>query len=308
MAPKISAVIPVYQARECVAPLCDRLMKALSSIDPGYEIILVDDRSTDGSWEELRAAAGRHPQVKVARLSRNFGQHQAITAGLSLSKGAWVCVMDCDLQHPPEAIPQMFAKAQEGHDIVYAKQTRYHTGFFKGLASGFYHWVIGLLANVSTRDLQGRFTLMSRKVADEFMKLQDYYRDYLVLLKWMGFDIASIEVEGHPRYRGKSAYTWRKLLAHAVDGIISQSNALLKFSTYTGFVSAFGAVVFAVWIVWNRLKHPAVPLGWSSLMATILFFGGVILISLGIIGIYIEKIFFQTKQRPIFIIDQQKNF
>jgi dolichol-phosphate mannosyltransferase len=304
--PYLSIVIPVYQAKECIAPLYKRLVHVLETMAVTYEIILVDDRSTDGSWEAV-AACAKDPRVKAVRLSRNFGQHKTITAGLSLARGEWTLVSDCDLQEDPENLPAFYQKAKEGYDIVYSTLLKTDAPLWRRATSWLYHRFIQGLTGFEGEMSVSSFSMLSQKARAAFLTLNDAHRHYLILLRSVGFRSTTLPVVRRARAAGVSSYTFSKLVQHAVDGIIAQSNILLRWSIQIGFLSAFVALVFLVRVVYVKILNPGVPVGWSSLMAALLFMGGLILISLGLIGIYIDKIFTQVKGRPLFIIDETIN-
>ncbi len=305
--PHISVVIPLYQAAAIVPVLCQRLTQILARIHPSYEIILIDDASSDGSWEALCTIAATDKKIKGARLSRNFGQHYAISAGLEFAQGDWIVVMDCDLQDAPEDIPALYAKAKSGVDIVYARQKKDHDVLWKGLGSRLYHGLIRKFTHVEEESGRSSFTLLSRKVVDAFLQVKDTHRHYLIILRWLGFRHGYVDVERHARYSGRTSYSPTKLVRLAVDGIIAQSDILLKASIYVGLISSALSMIYILKVAYGKYVHPDVPLGWSSLMATLLLMGGLILMSLGVLGIYIDRIFLQTKQRPLYIIESRVN-
>jgi len=305
--PLISVVVPLYNAEGCVAPLCQRLTGALHALTAAYEILLIDDRSVDGSWTKAREIAATDGRIKLVRLSRNFGQHHAITAGLSLARGTWVVVMDCDLQDAPEDIPALYAKALEGHDVVYAYQQKVYMSFPRKVFAGLYHLLILSFNRHDKEQLSGAFSLLSRKAVDAFLKVQDSQRHYLIILRWIGFKQIGIPLPRHPRLAGRSSYSLAKLFSLAVDGVIIQSTELLRWTVKFGLLIALGAGLFMARVIILKLLHPAIAFGWSSLMATLLFSTGILLANIGVLGIYLERVFIQTKNRPLFLIDEEVN-
>ncbi len=305
--PKLSVVIPVYQAKDCLHPLHERLTRSLNSLQKSYEIILVDDRSQDGSWEIVHALAQRDVHVKGVRLSRNFGQHAALTAGLGLASGQWVVVMDCDLQDAPEEIEKLYRKAEEGYDIVYASVTKEDPSWWRRLMSWFYHSLIQCLTGCEDGLSTGCFSVLSRKAVQAFLQYKEAHRHYLILIRCLGFRTARVPVSRYPRPHGESSYSFSKLFRLGVDGLIAQSDMLLRWSIHIGILSAVASFAFLGRIVYYKISRPGLPIGWSSLMATLLLLGGLILISLGILGVYINRIFYQIKDRPLFIIDETIN-
>jgi glycosyltransferase involved in cell wall biosynthesis len=303
--PELSVVIPVYGCAACLEDLTVRLERALGSITTKWEIVYVDDRSTDGAWPKLRELSTKHKAVKAYRLSRNFGQHAAITAGLAHSSGRWTVVMDCDLQEPPELIPRLYARAQQGFDIVLAKRIQRRQSLYRRLSSSIYFRLMTLFLGFESTGEYGTFSIVSRKVVDAFLNLKDMDRHYLLILFWLGFARDSIAFEHHARETGKSAYSLRRLIQVSVDGLFFQTTTLLKFIVYMGFALAAAGVLLAVYLIAIYLSlHPYPYPGWTSLAVLILTTGGFIVISTGVTGLYIGKIFQQVKDRPLYVIDE----
>lgn len=307
--PYISIVSPVYQAEGIVDELVKRITEEVSKFTQDYEIILVDDGSSDKSWKKIQENCETDQKVKGIKLSRNFGQHYAITAGLRESKGDYVVVMDCDLQDNPKYIYDLLNKLKEGFDIVYTvKKVRKH-GIIKNFFSSCFHKVNNWLVNdtrMSSYDKVGAFTLISRKVVEAFCEYNEFHRAYLPVLRLLGFSNAIIPVEHEKRYLGKTSYSFSKSITLALDGIVSHSNRLLFVSIYTGFVFALVGFISIIYIVIKSIKSGFQP-GWASTTVLIVFCTGLILISLGVIGVYIGKIFLQAKDRPLYIIDKKIN-
>jgi dolichol-phosphate mannosyltransferase len=299
---EISVVVPVYRAAECLDELHRRLTSALVSLGVEYEIILVDDGSGDASGEIIERIAAADPHVVALLLSRNFGQHPAITAGLAESRGRWVVVMDCDLQDPPEEIPRLYRKAVEGYDVVFARRIGRKDPLWKRITSAAWFRLFNALSESSADPAVGNFSVISRQVADEFLRISDVHRHYLIILRWLGFRQAFVDVEHAARFAGNSSYSLRKLMAHSLSGIASQSTNLLYVAIYVGFLFVGLSAVQIVYIVVQKLLYRIGVQGWASLMAVIWLVGGAILFSLGVLGIYLGKVFEQSKQRPLFIV------
>jgi dolichol-phosphate mannosyltransferase len=300
--PAFSVVVPVYQCAGCLEALCDRLEAVLSTLTGRYEIILVDDRSTDGSWEKIVALQPFHPALHAVRLSRNFGQHIAITAGLESARGDVVVVMDCDLQDPPEKIPELYARFLEGHDVVMARRiTRSHPGF-RVAFSRLYLRLFGNTSNERMDGSYGSFSLLSRKVVEAFLRFGERERHYLFILRWLGFRIGSIDYEHQQRLTGVSSYSLARLLRHALDGIFFQTTVFLRWIVGFGFLFAFCGATFALFLILRWFYEAPLP-GWTSLAVVMLLNTGAILTSLGMVGLYIGKIFDQIKARPLYIVD-----
>ena len=300
---EISVVVPVFKCAECLRHLYERLDRALSQIPGEHEIILVDDRSPDESWAILRHLANQDESVRVVRLSRNFGQHAAITAGIEFARGRWIVVMDCDLQDPPEEIPRLYARAREGADIVYARRTGRRGPWYRRAASRAYFRILNASVGTNFDPDYGNFTIISRKVRDTFLRFRDKDRHYLMILRWLGYEHASIDVAHADRYAGESAYTMRTLLRFAIDGLFFQSTTLLRWSTYVGFAASLGGVVLAGFFFINYFFENTYP-GWTSLAVLILVIGGLTITTMGVAGLYIGKIFTQVKDRPLYVVDE----
>jgi dolichol-phosphate mannosyltransferase len=299
---EISVVVPVFKCAECLRHLHERLQAALAQIPGEHEIILVDDRSPDESWSILRQLADEDESLRLIRLSRNFGQHAAITAGIEYARGQWIVVMDCDLQDPPEEIPRLYARAREGAEIVYARRTGRRGPWFRRTASRMYFRLLNASLGTDFDPDYGNFTIISRKVRDAFLRFRDKDRHYLMILRWLGYDHASIDVAHADRYAGESAYTLGTLLRFAMDGLFFQSTTLLRWSTYVGFVASLCGVLLAGFFVVNYFLENPYP-GWTSLAVLMLLIGGLTITTIGIAGLYIGKIFTQVKDRPLYVVD-----
>jgi polyisoprenyl-phosphate glycosyltransferase len=303
VAPTLSVVVPVYGCQPCMRHLHERLTNILHEIDESYEIVLVDDRAGDGSWQEIERLVAMDSLVRGILLSRNFGQHAAITAGLHYARGAWVVVMDCDLQDPPEVIPQLYAKALEGHDIVFARRSHKPTGFVRRMLGRLYFRGIRTFGESNIDGQYGSFSIVSRKTVNAFLTLQDQDRHYMMILTWLRFDTASVDYEPAPRYQGRSSYSLSRLLEHAFDGVFFQTTVLLRWIVYLGFCLAGVGGLLAAYLLLARIVGSVYP-GWTSIVTAIVVTGGFIILSTGIIGLYIGKVFDQTRARPVFVVDR----
>ena len=300
--PTLSVVVPVYGCAACLEILCSRLEAALETFTSRYEIILVDDRSPDHAWRAILELQETHPAVKGVRLSRNFGQQIAITAGLGAAKGEYVVVMDCDLQDPPERIPQMYEKLREGYDLVLARRAQRTHSALRLAAARIYFALLSRLTEERVDGSYGAFSLLSRKVVDAFLRFSERERHYLFILRWLGFNMGSIEYEHEERTIGQSSYTLRRLWRLAVDGIFFQATVLLRWIVTLGLAFAFLGLLLAVYFAYNYFAHGSIP-GFTSLAVLILICTGVILVSMGVIGLYVGKIFDQMKGRPLHVVD-----
>ena len=299
----LSVVVPVYRCMDCIGPLHDRLKLVLEKVPGSHEIVFVDDRSPDGAWSALEALAQSDPTVRAIRLSRNFGQHAAITAGLAECSGRQAVVMDCDLQDPPEEIPRLLEKAREGHDIVLARRLEKKHSAFRRVASRAFFAFLSAFNDVPVDGSFGSFSLIARPVIDAFLRFGDRDRHYLLILRWLGFQVGWIDYVHADRHAGRSSYSLRSLIAHALDGVFFQTTVLLRWIVYVGFAVAGAGALLAFYFVYMYFAHSVVP-GWTSLIVLILVIGGFIIASTGITGLYIGKIFEQVKARPLYVIDR----
>jgi polyisoprenyl-phosphate glycosyltransferase len=300
---EISVVVPVYGCRDSLRELHGRVTEAVRGITDAYEIVLVDDCDNLGSWEICAELAGRDAAVKAYRLSRNFGQHAAITAGLAQCTGRWAVVMDCDLQDPPESIPILYRKALEGNDVVLARRKDRRHSPFRRLAAWLYFKLMNAFSSTPIDGSFGSFSILSRKVVDAFLRFQDRERHYLFILRWIGFRSASIEYEHAARHSGSSSYDLGKLVSHALDGMFFQTTILLRWIVYLGFWVSCAGFLLAAYFVYMYFAHSVMP-GFTSLAVLILVIGGFIIMSTGVTGLYIGKVFEQVKGRPLYVIDK----
>jgi glycosyltransferase involved in cell wall biosynthesis len=300
--PLISIVVPVYKGEECLDELYRRLAAALGTFTQEFELILVEDCGGDGSWEKIKALAKQDPRVRGFRFSRNFGQHYGITAGLDQARGDWVVVMDCDLQDQPEDIPKLYRKAQEGYDVVLALRTDRKDSLFKRLSSYLFFKLFRYLSGLDYDADAGNFRIISRKVADSYRQMRENLRLFGGLVTWMGFPTASIEADHAERVAGKSSYTFGKLLQLAFETIIAYSDKPLRITVKLGLFISVTAFGFGIYFIVENVMDGQPVAGWSSLIVSLYFLGGVIISTLGIIGVYLGKVFDEVKRRPLYII------
>lgn len=301
---EISVVIPVYGCADCLHRLHERLVAVLEPLTD-FEIVFVDDRGRDGSWSILREIAEGDQRVRLVRLSRNFGQQAAITAGLSRSAGRWTVVMDCDLQDPPEVIPRLLEAARAGHDVVFARRvTRTHSPLRK-LGARAYFAFLRVVLGVSIDGGFGAFTMISPRARDALLSLSDADRHYVPMLLWIGFEQTAIDYEHGQRHAGASSYSLPALVKHALAGVMFQSTTILRWIIYGGIALALLGMAFAVFLVasyfWIDRYYP----GWTSLVVLILVTSGIVALSTGITGLYVGGIYRQVKARPLFLVDTE---
>ena len=300
--PHISIVSPVYRGEKMVAELVRRNVKSVTTITDDYEIILVNDASPDNSWEEIVKQCENNPKVKGINLSRNFGQHYAITAGLHYAKGDWVVVMDCDLQDKPEEIPNLYKKAQEGFDIVYARRVARKDKFFKRLSSTLFHCVYNWLSGLQTDKTVANYGIYKQCVIEEFNKMPERARSFPSLVTYLGFRDAAIDVEHAERAEGKSSYNLYKLFKLSFDVIVSNSNKPLRMAVGLGFGMAALSFLLALYNLIAKWIGIIQVEGFTTTIFSIWFVGGVMLFVMGILGLYMGKIFDQVKGRQLFVV------
>ena len=306
--PVLSVVSPVYRSEKLVVPLVERLTGVLAPLGVPYEIVLVEDRSPDNSWQEIRAAAERDPRVRGVRLSRNFGQHYAITAGLDHARGEWMVVMDCDLQDRPEEIPRLYSKALEGFEVVLARRENRADSAFKRMRSRFFYQVLGWLSGLRQDPAVANFGIYHRKVIDGVRSLRESIRYFPTLVLWVGFRRATLDVQHAARPEGDTSYSWSRLLRLALDIILAHSDRPLMLVSVVGLGISFLSVCLIAIYLYLYLKGAIVVLGFSSMIISISFFSGLIIFTLGVIGLYVGKIFEGVKARPSYIVDCETEF
>ena len=304
---KISVVSPVYRGEKMVSELVRRNVEALTSITDDYEIILVNDASPDNSWAAIEAECAKNPQVKGLNLSRNFGQHYAITAGLRYVSGDWVIVMDCDLQDRPEDIPALYAKAQEGYDIVFARRVVKHVGWWKRFSSVLFHAVIDWLSGTKSDPAIANFGIYCRKAIDEYNKIPQHARAFGQILDIVGFKRGYVDVEQDASARGESSYTLVKLLIHSFRIIITSTNKPLRMAVGLGFFMAALSFLLALYNVIAKLAGIIIIDGYTTTVFSIWFVGGLLLSVIGVLGLYIGAIFDQVKGHPLYVVKDKIN-
>ena len=300
----VSIVTPVYGCCASLPALYQRLERTLSSITDTFEIIMVNDASPDGAWDEIEKLARQDSRVKGINLSRNFGQHRAITAGLDYAEGDWVVVMDCDLQDQPEEILKLYNKAQEGYDVVFGRRHQRKDTSLKIWGSKLFHKILGYFTESKIDNSVANFSIVSSNVVRQLKKLREQNRMYPLFVNWLGFKRTDIDIEHAQREEGKSSYTFTKLVDLAIDAIVSQSNKPLKLAIKFGFIMALLSLIYAVWLILRYFIF-AIPVeGWTSVMVSIYFIAGLLFANMGVLGLYIGKTFDETKNRPLYIVER----
>lgn len=310
----ISVVVPAYNERDVLQLMYDRLTACASSWGEEYEIVLVDDGSSDDTLALAEAIAAADSRLKIVALSRNFGHQAAVTAGLGFSRGNLIAVIDADLQDPPEELPRFFAKCREGCDVVYGIRTRRKESLWKRFAYKSFYRLLAVLANIDIPLDSGDFCVMSRRAVDAMNALPERNRFIRGLRSWVGFRQTGLSYERHARASGEPKYTISSLVKLALDGITNFSSRPLRLIAVLGLLLALlataGAVMFLVQYIfdWTVLGHnPRQARGWSSLIVAVLFLAGAQLLSLGILGEYIGRLFEEIKGRPVFLVERTVN-
>lgn len=305
--PVLSVVVPVKNEEEAIAPFVERVRRSLEELDDpagqSFEIVFVDDGSTDSTLGQLRLANAADPRIRAVSLSRNFGKEAALSAGLDHARGEAVVPMDVDLQDPPEALVAMLRKWREGFEIVYGvRSDRGQDSLPKRLTADLYYRAHNRLSNDKIPEHAGDFRLLDRKVVDVIRAMPERNRFMKGLFAWAGFNQAAVTYERQPRKIGKSKFGYWQLWTFALDGITSASTLPLRVWSYVGGVIALFALVYAGFITVRTMMFGVDVPGYASLIVAVLFLGGLQLLSLGIIGEYIGRILTETKQRPLYVV------
>lgn len=310
MPPVLSIVAPAYNEERNLAEFLAALVPVLESIGESFEIVFVNDGSRDGTLGMLAAAASQDPRIKVVGLARNFGKDIALSAGLAHASGQAVIPIDCDLQHPVELIPAFVAKWREGYDMVLGVRSRRdEEGLLRRTASRAYYRVMRMMTSVEIPPNAGDFRLIDRKILDVINRMPERHRFMKGIFAWPGFKVASVEFQANVRAnQTRSSWSFFKLWRFALDGLFSFSTAPLKIWTYVGVLSALGAFVYLAITLVQKLAYGIDVPGYASLLSLLLFFNGLHMISNGIQGEYIARIFEEVKGRPLYVVGQTFGF
>ena len=304
---QLSIISPIYKGEKMLEELVSRIEASVETFTNDYEIILVNDCSPDNSWTKIKEICSRDKKVKGINLSRNFGQHYAITAGLAESTGEWVTVMDCDLQDRPEEIPNLYNKAQEGFDTVFAQRTERKDKFLKRLSSTLFNATFAFLTDQEQDKTVGNFGIYSRKVINAVLSMGDSVRWFPIMVKWVGFNIGYLPVEHSERAEGKSSYSLRRLLSVASDNMVAFSNKPLRLMLQFGFIVVVLSIIIALFYLIRYLSGGIEVDGFTTMVISMWLLGGIMIMLIGMTGIYIGKIFDKTKERPLYIIREKLN-
>ena len=301
----ISVVIPIFNEEKNIPLLFERLKTALQQTGQDFELIYVNDGSKDRSIHVIKDLAKAYPFVKYINFSRNFGHQIAVSAGLDMSKGTEVVIIDADGQDPPELIPAMYEKLKEGFEIVYARRkSRKGESALKLLTARWFYKTLARLTSIDIPMDTGDFRIIHRKIVDQINKMPEKQKFLRGQMAWVGFRQTFIEYDRDERLSGNTGYTFRKMFRFAMDGITSFSNFPLRVATISGFACAFIGFILIIYTLYSRYVLKDYEPGWSSLMITIIFIGGIQLIGIGIIGEYISRIYDNIRNRPLYIVDE----
>ena len=303
--PCLSVVVPIYNEEGVIDELHRRLTGVIRDLGVTYELVFVNDGSRDRSMPMLRELAATDPHVKVIDFARNFGHQIAITAGMDHAQGEAVVVIDADLQDPPEVIGQMLEKWREGYDVVYAvREKRHGETFFKTFTAAAFYRTLKRITNVDIPLDTGDFRLMSRPAIEAMKRFGERNRFVRGLVSWIGFRQTGITFVRAERFAGETKYPLKKMVRFALDGIVSFSHFPLQLATYCGFAVSGLSFLGILWVLYQRIFAHDTIAGWASMMAIMLFLGGLQLITLGIIGEYIGRIYDEVKQRPLYLVQE----
>jgi dolichol-phosphate mannosyltransferase len=304
---KLSIVSPVYRAELVLDELVERISNSIPSVFNSFEIILVDDYSPDKSWQKIIEVSNRNINVKGFKLSRNFGQHYAITAGLNQTTGDYIVVLDCDLQDQPEEIEKLFNESQKGFDIVLARRHERKDSLYKKTVSKLFYKTLSYLTGTKQDATVANFGIYSKQVIDEVVKLEEKIKYFPTMVKWVGFSTSYVNVEHASRSEGKSNYNLKKLLNLALDIILAYSDKPLRLIIKFGLSIALISFLMVIYVLFEKVTGKFSVSGYASLIISIWFLCGCLLTTLGVVGLYIGKIFEGVKNRPSYIIEKSTN-
>lgn len=304
---ELSVVIPVYGNPNLLPKLCQRLRDALNGVTAAYEIILVFDCSADDGWEKIGVECEKDVRIKGIKLSRNFGQHYAIMAGLEYAAGEWVVVMDCDLQDRPEEIPRLYARALEGYDIVFAQRVNRKDSFLKRLSSKTFYLFFSYITESKQDASVANFGVYNRKVIAAILSMEDKVKYFPTMAQWVGFEKELLPVEQDEGGGGTSSYSWKKLFELAMDNSIAFSDKPLRLTIQLGMWICSATLVVGSYFFLRYVLEGSTVSGYTSLILSIWFLSGITIFILGIVGVYLGRVFTQTKNRPVFIVDKTEN-
>ena len=303
----LSVVAPAYNEESLIKYFITEVIKHIEKITSDYELIMVDDGSSDTTWAEITKECLQNQKIKGLKLSRNFGHHYAITAGLFESAGQWTVVMDSDLQDRPEVIQDLFNKAQEGFDVVFVNRVERPEPLIYKILQRIFYFILNLLSGLEFDSRQANFSIISRKVVDAFKQFPENGRFYGSTIKWLGFERSTVDAKHGSRFKGKPSYTLRKRIKLAIDFIMSFSQRPLTISIFIGLLMSLTALLSSIFILFKAYSDGYEVTGWASLIISILFTSGSILTMIGVVGVYVGRVYTEVKNRPLFIVSERMN-
>jgi glycosyltransferase involved in cell wall biosynthesis len=305
---KISVIVPVYGCRAALRTLYERVVSSVSKIADDFELILVNDRCPQNSWEVIKELCAEDKRVVGINLARNFGQIKAITAGLDYCSGDWVVVMDCDLQDRPEEIIRLYKKAvDEDYDVVFAKRRQRKDSALKKVMSRAFYKVYNYFSDGCYDPDICNFSISKKKVIENYCRMREENRGFVIFMMWLGFRRTSIDVEHDERFEGRSSYGLKKRFKLASEIILSQSNKPLLFTVKLGVAISLASLIAIICLVINYFVTKQVLTGWTSLIVSIYLIGGLLMVNIGVVGIYVGSIFNESKRRPLYVTDEILN-
>jgi glycosyltransferase involved in cell wall biosynthesis len=296
-----SVVIPVFNEEENILELYRRLTAQMEKLGV-YEIIMVDDGSTDRSWQIIKKLNTKDSRVEGLSFSRNFGHHIALTAGLDLAKGNAIILIDGDLQDPPEEIPKLYEKFKEGYDLVYGIRKKRQDNIFKKIPSYVFWWILRRFSGVDIPQGQTMLRIMSRRIADVIKEMREQARFIHGMMAWTGFPVSTLEIKHNPRLKGKTKYSLPGMFKLAFHAVTSFSTVPLRLATYLGFISSFISLIVGMYFIYLKTLYGIPVLGYASIVVAIFFVGGIQLLVLGIFGEYLGRTYQEVQRRPLYII------
>jgi len=302
--PHLSVVVPCYGCESCLEALHEALVAAITPLTSSFEVVLVDDRSKQGDWKVIERLSAKDPRVKGVRLNRNFGQHAAIAAGISFAEGDWVVVMDCDLQDPPAEIPKLYARAKEGFPVVFARRLGRKDSFMKRFNSKAFAKVHSVLGGFDVDATVGNYSIISRQVVLQLRRFRERTRNYGLHVSWLGYQTSYVDIEHAARHSGQSTYSLAKQLTHALTTILAQSTRPLYVSAGIGFFFSSSAALYALYLIGRKFMMGISVEGWTSVMVGLFFLSGVMMMNMGVLGLYLGNVFLDVKGRPTFVVEE----
>ncbi|MGB9715884.1 MAG: glycosyltransferase family 2 protein [Thermodesulfovibrionales bacterium] len=301
--PDFTVIVPIKNEEENIPELYSRLTTQMEKLGT-HEIIMVDDGSTDRSWQIIKELNARDSRIKGISFSRNFGHHIALTAGLDYAKGDTIIFIDGDLQDPPEEIPKLYAKFKEGYDLVYGIRTKRQDNIFKKIPSYLFWWILRKFSDVNMPQGQTMLRIMSRRIADVIREMREHARFIHGMMAWAGYTASTVEIKHNPRLKGKTKYNLPGMFKLAFHAVTSFSTVPLRLATYLGFISSFISLVVGIYFIYLKIFYGIPVLGYASIIVSIFFVGGIQLLVLGIFGEYLGRTYQEVQKRPLYIIKE----